>query len=279
MSSRRRKQRLKVAGFALAGVLAFGAVLAVTSAALGPKAPPPVSDKVASYYSNPPTKAAAPVPGKLAPAVALLGDAKRPWTLQVVGDSTGASPVRWVYVLATRMSAKYDRPVVIHDWNVTSNSYATETTVGDGTGAPIVVWNGSASGKGAQYSLDNWAVMTAQRPDLVVVNHGLNMPDVQSARTGAQSIVDRVVSQWPEPPAIALTVQSPRTDKAAATEEAITNALRQAWTGSPVTVIDVNQAFKAAGDPAPLLIGDGLHPSVKGAAIWADTVQKALGLQ
>jgi GDSL-like Lipase/Acylhydrolase family len=278
MSSRRRNQRLTVAGFALAGVLAVGAVGAIAAAALDPQAPPPVSDKVASYYSNPPTKAAAREPGKLAPAVALLGDTKRPWTLQVVGDSTGASSVRWVYVLAARMSVKYDRPVVIHDWNVTSNSYATETTVGDGNGASIVIWNGSATGKGTQYSMDNWAAMTAQRPDLLVVNHGLNMPDADAARAGVKAVVDRAITQWPEAPALAVTIQSPRTDKSAATEEQTTDVLRRAWTGSLVTVIDVNQAFKAAGDPAPLLISDGLHPSVKGAQIWADAVQKELGL-
>jgi lysophospholipase L1-like esterase len=168
--------------------------------------------------------------------------------------------------------------VVIHDWNAASNKYTTETTVGAGSGAPIVIWNGSASGKGTQYSLDNWAAMVAQRPDLLIVNHGLNMPDATTARAGAQAVIDRTIYQWPQPPAIALTIQSPRIDKDAATEVAITDALRRAWTGSPVTLIDVNEAFKAAGDPVPLLISDGLHPSVKGSDIWAGTVQKALGL-
>ncbi|MBW4094573.1 MAG: SGNH/GDSL hydrolase family protein [Acidobacteria bacterium] len=241
--------------------------------------PPPVSDKVAQYYSNPPSAAAAaPAPAPVAPAVALLNDKARPWTMQVVGDSTGAGPARWVHVLAARMSAKYDRPVELHEWANASNSYSAPTIVGIATGAPIVIWNGSASGKGTQYSLDNWAAMVPTRPDIVVINHGLNMPDAPSAKAGVAAIISRALLQWPKPTAFAITIQSPRLDSGAATEDVVTAMLRQNWAAGPVAEIDVYKAFKETGSVAPLLVSDHLHPSSKGAEIWADTVQNALGL-
>lgn len=54
MPNHRRNQRLKVAGIAVAGVLTLGCVGVVAAAALTPRTPPPVSDRVASYLASPP---------------------------------------------------------------------------------------------------------------------------------------------------------------------------------------------------------------------------------
>lgn len=43
-----------------------------------------------------------------------------------------------------------------------------------------------------------------------------------------------------------------------------------------LAVIDVQSAFKAAGDLPSLLLPDGLHPSPAGSQIWAQTVLKVM---
>jgi microcompartment protein CcmK/EutM len=259
----------------LGGILALAAALILTGCA---QTPPPVSDKVAQYYSNPPTAAAVKTPAALAPTVALLNNQQRPWTLSVVGDSTGAGSERWPHLLAVSMSAKYGRPVILHNWSTDTNAYGAPETVGAGQGQPIVIWNGSASGKNAAYSLANWAAMAPERPDLLIVNHGHNQGSAQEATSGAYDIVDRATNQWPNPPAVAVTLQNPTTDQNAARQESIVAGLRTEWTGKPVTLIDAMQAFKAAPNLGSLLNADGLHPDAAGSVVWVEAVKHALGV-
>jgi lysophospholipase L1-like esterase len=66
----------------------------------------------------------------------------------------------------------------------------------------------------------------------------------------------------------------------AALEQQVTDELRAKYAApdSGVIVVDVNTAFRQAGDLTALLKPDGAHPSEQGAQLWADTVIQALKL-
>lgn len=210
--------------------------------------------------------------------MALLGEAGRPWTLAVFGDSTGNADDEWVYLLAAQLSAKYDRPVVIHDWSVDANSYSGETPVGDGSNAPITIWNGSASGQSAGYSLSNFATIAPQQPDLAIVSHGHNETSVRQAIEEVDGLLRMVATAWPQRPAVALVLQSPRLDADAARQDQVVEALRARYTGGAVSLIDVHAAFRSRPSLPDLLSADLLHPNAAGEQLWAETVEAALGV-
>lgn len=224
--------------------------------------------------STPATK----TPPTAAQAVTLLDQPTRPWTLTVLGDSTGNESTEWVYLLGRQLSAKYSRPVVIHDWSIDTNNYSGQTPVGGGGNAPITVWNGSASGMTAGYSLQNFAAMAPQQPDLVIVNHGHNEPSADVALSEVGSLFNRVASAWPQPPAMALVLQNPRTDATAAVQEQVVQALRTHYADSKVSLIDAHAAFQNSGKLPTLLNPDGKHPNAAGERLWAQTVETALGV-
>jgi len=209
----------------------------------------------------------------------LLKDPQRVWTLGVLGDSTGNGTDEWVYLTAEAMSVKYHRPVTIHNWNIDNNTYADATVVGEGAGKPIVIWNGSASGKNMEYSYQHRAVMIPEQPDLVIVNHGHNLGTAQEARVGSYKLVDWVTNAWEKSPAVAVTLQNPRTDKVADKHAAVVQSLRDQWTGAPVALIDAWKAFKdATPNTASLLRDDSFHPNPAGEVVWAEAVKRALGV-
>lgn len=285
MARKRRRALAPTWQYVGLGVLAVVTAGVVGYVVLEPKAPQPVSETVVQYQASPTTAPAVRKgPAELAPTMALLSDASRPWTLAVAGDSTGNAPDEWVYLLAESMSAKYDRPAMIHNWSIDSNSYVDVTTVGKGAGQPIVIWNGSASGKNLEYSYVHRAAIMPERPDLFIVSHGLNIAR-QDARPGSYKLADWAFSQWPEPPALAITLQNPRTVNAVASKEladsqaAVVATLRTQWNGGGVTLIDVWKAFHDAGpDFTALLRDDGFHPNGQGEIVWVEAVKRALGV-
>lgn len=256
-------------------VLSAAGALALTSGC--GSEPPPVSDKVAEYYLNPPTIAAGRTPSDLTPAAALLEEKERPWVLAVVGDSTGNESHEWVYLLAESMSDKFDRPVLIHNWSVETSAYSDSTTVGAGSAAPIVVWNGSASGKAFDYSLTHRTALAPQKPDLLILNHGHNHAAEQDLRSGTYKFVEWAVTAWEAAPAIAVTLQNPRIDKGAEVHAAGVASLRQQWSDSKVTLIDVWSAFQySSQDVSALVRSDGFHPSPAGEVVWAESAHQTL---
>lgn len=273
---RRAKMRWDLAGLA--------ALAAVTAGVVGftflhHEAPTgPVDAKVSELYTHPPTVKAAPTPANLADVKAKLADPSKPWTLAVAGDSTGNADDEWVYLLAKKISAKYGRPIVIHDWSIDTNAYSGHTTVGAGAGQPVQIWNASASGKNFTYSFEHRAVELPEQPDLLIVNHGHNIGTGQEARSGAFQLVDWALNKWPTPPAVAVTLENPRVDASAAKQEQVVEALRQQWAGSKVTLVDVHKAFSDAPNLPALLRDDGFHPNPKGEEVWAEAVWAGLGL-
>lgn len=204
----------------------------------------------------------------------LLSD--RPYVIAVLGDSTGALPGAWTYLLSRGIADAYNRTVTVHNWSIETNSYTETQTFG--SGAPVTVWNGSARGKSAQYSL-KWLPQMAPEPaDLTIINHTHNNP--WHAVEGISQLVDSAYRNT-RGGAVAVMLQNPRTDdgERAEMEQQVIDRLRTIYSApeSRAVVVDVNTAFKG-GDLSVLLKPDGAHPSEKGSRLWADTLVSTLGL-
>lgn len=248
-----------VAAFAVAG-------MALT------RAPAPVSPSAASVSAKPSATAAVREPVKT--AMALLNKPARQWSMTVIGDSTGNEPGEWVYLLAEEWSERYNRPVTIHNWSIEADNFTSETKIGEGTNAPIHIWNSSASGKDGLYSLAHFNRIAIQRPDLIVISHGHNVPNAQAAAVQVYDIEDHVVGKWPtNQPSLAVILQNPRVDDEAARMDGIITRLRGGWGSTqPSTLIDVYSVFKKSGDVPRLLKDDGFHPNEAGEYLWFETI-------
>jgi lysophospholipase L1-like esterase len=215
----------------------------------------------------------------VASAMELLDDPARPFTWTVIGDSTGNGENEWVYLSAQVMSDKYNRPVIIHNWDVPSNSYISETTVGGGDNAPITVWNGSASGQNSTYSIMNFATMAPAPSDLVIVSHGHNIGVGEQTNVEMAGLLSTINTQTPRP-AIAITLQNPRAEspEETARQESRVRSIRFFLSMNPqYTEINVYDPFMGS-DLAATVGPDGIHPTDAGEALWASVVEDALGL-
>lgn len=208
-------------------------------------------------------------------SVSRLADTSKPWTMTVMGDSTGNETTEWVHLVTRRMAQYSGRPATIHTWNVETNTYDSAADI-SGVGEPIIVWNGSASGESAKYSLEHSADLAPERPDLLVVNHGHNQWDGDRAETEIDSILDWAKDAWDVPPALAITLQNPKMGDRADAQEQIVKRISETWAGKDdIVIIDVHAAFMEAGN-LETLMRDEVHPNEHGSQLWAETVWQEL---
>ncbi|RWZ51592.1 hypothetical protein ELQ90_05640 [Labedella phragmitis] len=208
-----------------------------------------------------------------------IDDPEREFVVVVLGDSTGNEQGEWVDRAFRMLAEELDRPLVEHPWNLQTARYADPITVnGDGDGAPIVVWNGSASGKTAAYSLENYDRLVPQRPDVLFLNHGLNnvrRPD----RVGPEfsDILTRTEQSWAGTVGYGTLLENPRFDDWAAAHDSVLEGVRSWLDERPFVLgIDVHEAYLAREDVATLLTVDLLHPSPAGSQVTAETVLAAI---
>ncbi|WP_147284779.1 SGNH/GDSL hydrolase family protein [Kocuria rosea] len=207
-----------------------------------------------------------------------MNDDSKPWTMTVLGDSTGNNENEWVQLVIRRLAERTGRPAEIHTWSVEANSYGDTTDI-SGKGEPIIVWNGSASGMGADYSLEQIKTMAPEPSDLVVISHAHNHVSPETALSGVRSLAEWAESAWDTAPALAVTLQNGRLDEQAGRQTEIIGALRDNWEDTEsVALIDVFTAYKQADDVETLLRDDNFHPSDEGEEVWADTVWRDLDL-
>ncbi|MEX5237808.1 SGNH/GDSL hydrolase family protein [Kocuria arenosa] len=198
--------------------------------------------------------------------------------MAVLGDSTGNEDSEWVHLLTLALAEKTGRPAEVHTWSVDTESYGMPKKY-TGDGEPIIVWNASAPGKHTGYSLDHCHDMVPQRPDMLIVNHGHNQADARDTSEEVQSIANWARTSWRQPPALAVTLQNPRTDALADEHARIVARLRQDVPAQGAAIlIDVFSAFEASHDVSALLRPDGFHPSDAGETLWADVAWRSLGL-
>jgi hypothetical protein len=208
-----------------------------------------------------------------------LADSGRPFVVTVIGDSTGNEEGEWVDLVFRELAEDLDRPLVQHPWDIFTDSYLPEIRSNvDAGSAPIVVWNGSASGKTGQYSLAHFGTLVPAQPDLVIFNHGLNnVPKPQSVAPQLTALVAEIERYWPESVGYAAILENPRFDEwAGAHATVIDNVSSWLAENQAVRPIDAHAAYRAAPSPELLLLPDLLHPSPAGSALTAATVLEAL---
>lgn len=228
----------------------------------------------ASSFARP-SDAARTIPA-VGDAMALLEEDERPWVITVIGDSTGNEPDEWVFVVVNELAKRYDRPVTVHRWDIKTNTYTDESTVSSGANAPIILWNGSASGKDGLYSASHFPTMAPEKPDLAIINHGHNMRTAAAALQQIRDLKQRLVDAWDQAPALAVTIQNPRTDAGKAKMKDLSARIKDEWEGSSVQILDVQSAFESSGNISKLLTKDGYHPSDAGHLLWAESVLETI---
>lgn len=212
----------------------------------------------------------------LADALARLDEPGRPFTVSIIGDSTGASGEGWQVELGRWISTEYDRPVTLHPWAVETNPHAYGPTwdLGDGANAPVTIWNGSASGRDITYSDDRLDELIPRKvtPDLIVFNHGHNLAAGEWA-SQAPRFLEHLAQTYPSA-AFLVMVQNPEVAPSPKVEAQVVNvADARAYTqDAGVAAVDVWAAFKRAGSVAEMTDRTGFHPTPDGYQVWADAL-------
>jgi lysophospholipase L1-like esterase len=208
-----------------------------------------------------------------------IEDRDREFVVTVLGDSTGNAEGEWVDLAFRTLSETLDRPLIQYPWFVESARYGDPIrSNSDADGAPIVVWNGSASGKTASYSLANYESMVPQQPDAVLINHGLNnVRDPDAIGDQFSAVLTRTEQSWPGAVGYAVLLENPRFDDWADAHDAVLSRA-DSWLGERpfVLAIDVHSAYLARADVATLLMPDLLHPTTAGSRVTADTVLETI---
>jgi lysophospholipase L1-like esterase len=208
-----------------------------------------------------------------------IDDPTRPFVVAVLGDSTGNAEGEWVDLAFRALSEQLDRPLVQHSWNIESARYGSPVTVNaDADAAPIVVWNGSASGKTAAYSLRYYDSLVPEQPDVIFLNHGLNnVRDPDAVGGQFSDVLTRTEQAWPVSVGYAALLENPRFDAWADAHEAVLSDVRSWLAERPFVLgIDAHSAYLARPDLSSLLTVDLLHPSPSGSLVTADTVLGAI---
>ena len=254
------------------------AAIALWGVALNKPIPTSAVSRATPVATPTPSETTEQISPTVADSMALLEDVDREWSLSVLGDSTGNGDHEWVYLVAESLSSEYDRQVTIHDWDDRMNEYGSEHTVGDGPNAAITIWNSSASGQSPDYQLRYLAAAYPEPADLVIVNHGHNASSEFVMTTSIARLIFEVNNAFVARPAVAVTLQNPRTDDTAEIQESVVAALREQYSEGDYSLIDVYSAFDK-NDLGSTLGDDGRHPTEAGEKVWASAVETALGLR
>lgn len=217
-------------------------------------------------------------PGTPAPEVmARLDNPKRPFTVAVIGDSTGAAGSSWVVHVGRWLGETYDRPATLHPWFLNPIGYGPEGMLSDGPAAPITIWNGSASGQSIAYSRQHLGKMIPGNasPDLIFFNHGHNLPEGGLMADGGDEFVQSLSAKYPDA-ALVIIGQNPQTAKAEGLrpgdqQQKVKDILF--WADYfKYPSININKVFRDQGDFQRLIDSTGIHPTDEGYRLWGDAV-------
>lgn len=201
-------------------------------------------------------------------------------TALILGDSTGVTTARWVYLWAVTLGARYlTHSVDYYAWDDATSVYLAPTRIQTGSGAGVIrIYNASDSGSRTTYPLaPNFATqVVATNPDVVMVSHGHNearygTADGEDFMERMLALTERVTSVLPTV-GIILVAQNPASADTDQTGRA--QAVHQIAAMRGYDVVNVWQAFVNTGDAAGLT-SDGVHPTSAGSTIWAAEVDKA----
>jgi lysophospholipase L1-like esterase len=230
-----------------------------------------------SHYTPPATTVTGAHPAFDPATVGQALQTDRPYTIAVLGDSTGNGVQEWVHLLGKRIATAYQRQVTVHDWDVDANTYGKDTVYG--SGVPVTIWNASGAGKSAQWSVEHFAAQVPQPVDLTFINHGHNDPE--HAEQGIEELVELAYGKGTG--GVVVVLQNPRADNPdrAALEANIYRQIGDRFNhpGQGTVAVDVFSAFPTGDALPPLLMPDRAHPNEAGQQLWVDTVAAALQLR
>jgi hypothetical protein len=191
-------------------------------------------------------------------------------TVLVIGDSTGAGSGAWVDLVAQDLGDQ--RQVAVHEWDETSGQFGEVPTSYGETGPRLDVWNLSYHGVEPDYAEHLDAVPA---PDVVLLDIGHDRGPRELARA-ATATLDGVGARWGDVPT-AVVLQNPSVlDQEAQQRRGVRRLTRfAAEYGDPV--IDVYAAFEQA-DPGLAFVTADSRPTDDGSRLWADVVDRALGV-
>lgn len=221
-----------------------------------------------------PTATAATVSVKVAnlkAAADKLRTTDEPFTLTVVGDSTGFPDQGWLVTSLRDIHEATGRVIALHTWNNETTEYGPVRIIGEGE-PTLTVWNGSAPGKDAAYSLQNLNALMPKTPDMLILNHGHNVKLTGTLR----SLVVQTAAKAGPKAAVGIMKQNPETSAGQAFQAsrmATVDAAAKEFKG--VQLIDAYSAFDL--NNPKLLTDDGIHPTAEGYRLWADVFLRRLG--
>ncbi|ATD69816.1 MULTISPECIES: SGNH/GDSL hydrolase family protein [Gordonia] len=213
--------------------------------------------------------------------LAFMEDAKahaaEPRTIVLLGDSTGAARDGWAPKVGTAISQTLQRPMATKFWNTTTNDYGAMVGLGDGPNGPIGFWNGSASGKDANYAFENLDKMIPAdaSPDLIMLNFGHTQDPKTALAEQLQPLIAQLRKEYPNADLVAIK-QSPAQGK---NTGEVTAGFASAMDAEGIQVIDVYSAFPTDDASLAPLLKDTVNPSPAGQEIWTTTVLKAFEVQ
>lgn len=254
----------------LGGIVALSAALVLSGCA---HTPPPVSDKVAQYYSNPPEPTLNQVqPLKVTPLADIQGlvSGDAPLTVSVLGDSTGNDAGEWVELWAQHLGAT--NSVTVHRWTQGAATWPV-TTYGEGKRV-VNIWNGSEPGSNGMFARERFHAMQPVKPDLVIYNYGHN-DSPSGAASDVEALQRMAEARWGAGLPFVVTLQNASRGKYQRVS-AKSVSEQKAWAVQRgVPVIDIESTISEQN--LDELLFDEVHPNQQGSRFWADKVAEALG--
>jgi hypothetical protein len=229
------------------------------------------------------TRTVEPIPERIgiADVMPRLDDPTRPFTVAVLGDSTGVSKFGWQVNVATWLGETYGRTAVLHPWDGRPEVDAYQPTswrLAVGDNAPVEMWNASVGSTKSDHPMTRLdRMIPVATVDLIFVNYGHNHTDQNMAPEG-KALMLELAARFPDAAVVGI-LQNP--ERAGSPHEAMQRTLTTSWrnvlSAQGFDYIDVQAAFDAQPDLNALLdtVGD-LHPNETGYRVWSDAVAAAL---
>lgn len=209
-----------------------------------------------------------------------LNTSGREFVIAIAGDSTGNEPGEWVDRVSRTLAERFDRPLVEHPWSLEDAEYGSPIfqEADSRSNAALTVWNGSAPGKTAAYSLEHLDALIPVRPDVVIINHGLNnVRNPEGAVPEMSSLIHAIEQKWSGHIGYAVVLENPRFDTWQSAHRDVIDLVTEWAESNPnILPLDVYDAYLKSDEPKRLLHDDHLHPNTQGSALTAETILEAL---
>lgn len=208
-------------------------------------------------------------------------------TIVMNSDSTGATSDSWLLATAQWLAVQFPAYTVnYYLWDEAGNQWPASPTWTDaGTGAYVLnVWNAGVGGSTTGYFQGSRFPNLIKAADLVIVNHGFNQGgplDQDTLRQYRRNMYYAFVYEFAaaNPNAGVLLIGQPPTAVAGREEWQAQKNLEfakiAAWHGWGF--LNVHRAWIEHGNwQADLTLGDQVHPTAAGLALWASLLQEAM---